>query len=148
MTTTDHTTPLADQLLTQPTFDRLVADSQTLVASELKKKNMALRGAFNMIQKAKPDLIARSLRALMPEFVAALEPFYAEAQANGQSLGTRLKAHDEQAADALLAVSDRRVDDVDNRVIKSGYQRLRGRAHKEVVAAMPGLAALLDKHTA
>lgn len=148
MSETESSTPLADQLLEEPVFSRLIDDSQTLVATELKKKNMALRTGFNMIQKARPDLVGTSLRSLLPSFVDALEPFYARAQQTGASFEPYLKSHDEQVADALLRVSDQRVQKVNNRAIKSGYQRLRSRAHKEVVAAMPELAALMDKHTA
>lgn len=147
MTTTENATPLCDQLLTEPTFSRLIEDSHSLVKSELKKKNMALRTGFNMIQKAKPDLVDRSLRRLMPEFVTALEPFHTKAVETKTPFAVYLKTHDTAVADALLQVSDQRVQDVDNRVIKSGYQRLRGRAHKEVVAAVPGLADVMGKHS-
>lgn len=146
MTTTDSAGPLADHLLTEPTFSRLIDDSHDLVKTELKKKNIALRTGFGVIQKAKPDLVDRSLRTLMPQFVNALEPFHARAQETGTPLSVYLKTHDTAVADALLQVSDKRVEDVDNRVIKSGYQRLRGRAHKEVVAAVPGLADVMGRH--
>lgn len=146
MNDTTSAQSLSDQLLEEPTFSQLIQDSHALVLAEVKKKNMAMRTGFNMIQKAKPDLVDRALVALMPSFVRALEPLYTEARQAGTPFGAYLKAHDDEAADALLHVSDSRVQDVDNRVIKSGYQRLRGRAHKEVVASIPGLADLMDKH--
>lgn len=148
MSHTERSTPLADQLLEEPAFSRLIDDSQSLVATELKKKNMALRTGFNMVQKARPDLVGSGLRTLMPSFVVALEPFYAQAQQHNTPFATHLNTHDEQVANALLEVSDQRIHRVSNRVIKSGYQRLRGRAHKEVVAAMPQIAALMSRHIA
>ncbi|HET7315346.1 DUF6918 family protein [Salinisphaera sp.] len=143
--------PLARQLLDASVFPQLLEDSKALVASEVEKKNMALRTGFNMVRKAKPNLIDSAMRTLLPEFVEALEPFYADAQADtGPDPETRfrdhLMAHQTEVADALLAVSDRRVADVDNRVVKSGYQRLRGRAQREVVTAMPGIAGVMSKY--
>lgn len=139
--------PLAQQLLAPTVFPHLLEDSKALVASEVEKKNMALRTGFNMVQKAKPNLIDSAMRTLLPEFVDALEPFYAGAQADPDTqFRDHLMARQTEVADALLAVSDRRVADVDNRVVKSGYKRLRGRAQREVVAAMPGIASVMSKY--
>lgn len=139
--------PLARQLLDPAVFPQLLEDSKALVADEIQKKNMALRTGFNMVKKAKPNLIDRGMRELLPEFVDALEPFYASAEADPNTqFRDHLLARKTEVADALLAVSDRRVADVDNRVVKSGYQRLRGRAQREVIAAMPGIAAVMSKH--
>ncbi|MGN8157255.1 DUF6918 family protein [Salinisphaera sp. RV14] len=139
--------PLAQQLLDDAVFPQLLADSKALVASEVEKKNMALRTGFNIVRKAKPNLIDSAMRALLPQFVDALEPFYVRAQADPDThFRDYLMAHQSQVADALLAVSDRRVAEVNNRVVKSGYQRLRGRAQREVVAAMPGIASVMSKY--
>lgn len=139
--------PLAQQLLDDAVFPQLLEDSKALVASEVDKKNMAMRTGFNMVRKAKPNLVDRAMRTLLPEFVGALEPFYASAQADPDThFREHLMANQTEVADALLAVSDRRVADVDNRVVKSGYQRLRGRAQREVVAAMPGIAGVMSKY--
>ena len=138
---------LAAQLLSADTFSHLIADSKALVALELKKKGMALRTAFNVIQKAKPDLVDKGLRALMPEFVHALEPFYTGYRAQNQgSFRDYLIVRDREVASALLTVSDRRVKGVESRAVKSGYERLRGRAEREVTSAMPGIAEVMDKH--
>lgn len=139
--------PLAQKLLAPDTFPRLLEDSKQLVNNEIDKKNLALRTAFNMVRKAKPDLIDKAMRALLPEFVHALEPFHEEAEARPDTdFREHLLNNQDRVADALLTVSDRRVNDVDNKVVKSGYQRLRGRAHKEVVAAMPGIASVMSKY--
>lgn len=139
--------PLARQLLAPAVFPQLLEDSKSLVASEVEKKNLALRTGFNMVKKAKPNLVDSAMRTLLPEFVDALEPFYAAAQADpNEQFRDHLLAHQTEVADALLAVSDRRVAEVDNRVVKSGYQRLRGRAQREVIAAMPGIAMVMSKH--
>lgn len=140
--------PLAQQLLDDSVFPQLLEDSKALVASEVEKKNMALRTGFNMVRKAKPNLVDSAMRTLLPEFVSALEPFYASAQADPDThFRDHLMANQTEVADALLAVSDRRVAHVDNRVVKSGYQRLRGRAQREVIAAMPGIASVMSKYS-
>lgn len=139
--------PLGQKLLDDSVFPQLLEDSKALVASEVETKNVALRTGFNMVQKAKPDLIDKAMRVLLPEFVDALEPFYARAQADPEShFRDHLMKHETEVADALLEVSDQRVAGVDNRVVKSGYSRLRGRAQREVISAMPGIASVMSRY--
>ena len=143
----DQQGPLADKLLAPETFPKVLEDSKQLVADEIDKKNIALRTAFNMVRRAKPDLIDRAMNALLPEFVSALESFYADAQAKPDtSFREHLVNNKDAAASALLSVSDRRVKDADNKIVESGYQKLRGRAHKEVMAAMPGVADVMSRY--
>ena len=63
-----------------------------------------------------------------------------------QCLQLHLIDNKDAAASALLSVSDRRVKDADNKIVQSGYQKLRGRAHKEVMAAMPGVADVMSRY--
>lgn len=139
--------PLAEQLFDHTIYPQLLEDSKSLVNTEIEKKGFAIRTAFNMAQKAKPDLVQRGMEKLLPEFVQALEPFYAQASANPDTdFHNHLLNHRTEVANALLLVSDRRVDEVNNRVVKSGYKKLRGKAEHEVVAAMPGIADVMSKY--
>ena len=64
-----------------------------------------------MVRKAKPNLVDRAMRTLLPEFVGALEPFYASAQADPDThFRDHLMANQTEVADALLAAG-RAVDE-------------------------------------
>lgn len=138
---------LAHQLLTETVFPQLLEDSKTLVTAEVEKKNVAWRTGFNMMRKAKPDLVDRAMRELLPMFVEALEPFYATARVEPDTdFRNYLLAHQNEVTHALLAASDHRIANASNRIVKSGYQRLRGRAQRDVIASIPGIINVMAKY--
>jgi hypothetical protein len=138
---------LAQQLLADSVFPWLLEDSKALVTDEVRKKSMPLRTGFKMVNKAKPNLIERTMRELLPKFVEALEPFYSRACAElGKNFRGYLLAHQSEVAEALLSVSDRRIARAYNPIIKSGYDRLRGRAQREVMAALPDIVDLMARY--
>lgn len=139
--------PLAGELLAADTFEHLVADCTTLVASEINGKGMTMRTVFKLVQKAKPDILERTVRELMPEFVYAIEPCYAGYQAQSeQNLRDYLVAHDAEIARAMLTVTDRRAARIQRRTIGSGYDRVRDRAQQEMIDAMPRIATIIARH--
>ncbi len=139
--------PLAAQLLTPATFPHFVADCKALVAAEIKKKGMTLRTVFNVVRKVKPDIIERTVRELMPQFVREIEPCYADYRAgDAGDFRAYLVAHDTRVADAMLKVADRRAEVIHNQTIHAAYMRVRGRAQREIIQAMPGIAATIGKY--
>lgn len=136
--------PLGRQLLVEPVYEQFLADTADVLAAELARQGMAIRTGFNVIRRAKPDLVDRALRALLPEFVAALEPFYADAQAEpSSSFRDHMLQERRGIADALLHVSDRRVETVSNRAVRTGYARLRRHARDGLITAMPRMADVI-----
>lgn len=148
---TDHAKanrgPLAAKLLAPETFPALVDDCRALVSAEMRKKGMTLRTAFGVVQRLKPDIVERTVREQMPDFVTALEPCYADyRQGETRDFHAYLLAHQDTVADAVLAVADRRADRIHSRTIHSAYNKVRGRARREVLDAVPALAAILARH--
>ena len=138
---------LADMLLAQPYFDGLVADGQRLVETEIDRKGMTVRTAVRMVKKIKPEIVQRTVRELMPQFLAELEPCHAEFKAtDGSDFGAYLAARDERVAEAVLQVADRRAERIGSRPIRSAYARMRARAITEVRSAVPALARIIEKH--
>jgi len=138
---------LATRLLAPGTFPHLVDDCTALVAAEMKNKGMAMRTAFKLVQKTKPDILERTVRELMPEFIRAIEPCYTDYRARDlDDFRAYLVAHDTEVADSVLTVTDRRAERIANRAIRSAYDRVRGRARREIVEAMPELATIIAKH--
>ncbi len=108
---------------------------------------MTLRTALRVAQKIKPDILDRTVRELMPEFVTELEPCFSDYHASGAAdLRAYLIAQENQVADAALSVADRRADRIYSRTIRSAYNRVRGRARREILAAVPDIAATIAKH--
>lgn len=139
--------PLAAQLLSPETFPGFVDDCTALIGDEIRKKGMTLRTAFKVTQKLKPDISERAVRELSPDFVHALEPCYAKYRAGEETdLRAHLIAHEDEVADAMLLAADRRAERIQNRTIHSTYERLRGRARREISEAMPQIASVIARH--
>ncbi|MES1924888.1 hypothetical protein [Salinisphaera sp. T31B1] len=138
--------PLGAQLLAPDTFPRLVSDACALVEREIGKRGMTMRTAYSVALRLKPDLVTRTVRELMPGFVAELEPLYADCQTRDENFHDYLIAHGHTVADAMLNMADERAERIHSRAISSGYKRVRGRARREIVDAMPQIATVISSH--
>lgn len=142
---------LSDILLTPETRPALVRDCETLIEQEVRDKKgvsgLAIKAGFKTVRTFKPGIIPDVVDLLLPEFVEALEPFYAEFEAQGGGdFAAHCVAHGDRIAEALLGITDRRAAKSKHRTLVKAYHKLRPRAHDQVVAAMPRLGALLVKH--
>jgi hypothetical protein len=75
-----------------------------------------------------------------------LEPIYQEAKANGRGVRDYLKANTPRVADALLSITDEKANRAKSGMVKGTYEKLRGSAKKNVEAAVPRLAEMIEKH--
>jgi hypothetical protein len=143
---------LADIVLTAHNKDALVGDcvqfTERHVAARGGLRGLAVKTGLSMLKAARPDVLPRAMRSLLPEFVAALDPLYQDYLAAGGrgNFASFLQRHSGQAVQAMLGVTDARAERAHNAAIKSVYARLRGGAESEVGAALPGFAQLLSEH--
>lgn len=138
---------LAAQLLAPDRFEAFAADCRTLIAEQVKHKGMTLRTTVGVVRRIKPDILERLVREIMPDFLAALEPLHADFQAGaGDDFCAHLSAHDDAVAEAAVQAGDRRADRIQNRAIRSAYDRVRGRAKTEIRPVVPALAVIIDRH--
>lgn len=109
---------------------------------------MTVRTALNLAQRAKPNLIDRGVRALLPDFMCALDPLYSDyLNTDGwRTFGQYLLSHKEQTIITLFAVTDARVAEVKNKAVRTGYERLRNRGEREVGDALPAIADVISRH--
>lgn len=141
---------LADMLLATGRDDAVIADAVRLierhVGSRSGLRGMSLKTGLAMVKAAKPDILERAVRKLLPEFAQALDPMFQTFRASPENdFAAYLQKHSGQATSALLAVADRRIGQA-SPMAQSAYARLRGSAEAEVNAAMPALASLLGRH--
>ncbi|MED5372902.1 MAG: hypothetical protein VX899_17920 [Myxococcota bacterium] len=129
----------------------IVDDGVKVIDAEVSDKRgisgMAVKAGYKAVKKIKPGFINVALDMLMPEFAQAVDPFYDEWKAKGSgTLEAFFKANDSRIANALLAITDRRVDDKTNRAAAKAYKSLRGQGVEHTKAAMPRLAGLVSRH--
>lgn len=142
---------LAEVLLTDEIKPKLVTATTKLVDDEVRAKSglsgMAIKAGYKAVNAIKPTLVREAVDNLLPKFVDKLEPFFTAWVDGGKSgtFGAHLKAKPRDVANALLAVTDDRAKNVDNKTIKKTYEKLRPQGEKNVEAAVPGLGRTLDQ---
>jgi hypothetical protein len=131
---------------------QVIQDACRVLDQEVSDKGgitgIAIKGAYKLLQGIKPGFVPEVVDALLDDFLDALDPIYQDAIAKKLSPGAGVKSEPSRAADALLSVTDRRALEAKRQVVRSAYDKLRGMAKKQVEAACPRLAGLLDRHAA
>ena len=131
----------------------VIADLGALVDAEVAAKGgisgAVIKTGYAAVKKVKPGFIAHAIDSLLPRFVAALEPLWAEHRsAGGGDFGAFLAARPDRSADALLSVTDARAKASGKENLKKGYDKLRPSAKKNVIEALPRLGKVIDKYAA
>lgn len=132
----------------------VVQDAADLVAAEVQKQRgpvgFVVRQAYKVVQALEGGrLIHNAIGLMLDDFIAALEPFYQQYRAlpaaDRPPFDQYLLAQPDVVTAALLGVTDRRRQRVNNRVLTAAYDQLRPLAERHVRAALPGIAALVAR---
>lgn len=130
----------------------VIDDCCALIDAEVADKGgisgLAIKAGYSAVKGIKPGFVKQVVTDLLPDFASALEPIYEEAVAAGKPAGSHFVANASRTADALLAITDAKAQRSKSGVVKGTYDKLRGTAKKNVEAAVPRLAKMIDKHTA
>ncbi|GGF96215.1 hypothetical protein GCM10007304_07720 [Rhodococcoides trifolii] len=139
--------PLRESLLDEAKGPALLADVRGLIDSEVSDKGLTVKAVYGTVKKVGPSVIDDAIIKLWPGFVESLEPFWQQYQAAPTgTFGDYLVANSDAASDALLGVTDARIEETTKSAIKKGYSSLRPSAKKNVTAALPRLGDLIQKH--
>ena len=129
----------------------VVDDLNALVDSEVANKSGLSGGVVKTgyagVKKVKPGFVREAIDKMLDEFVEQLEPFWTTftTEATGD-FGTFLATRPHEASEALLAVTDRRAERSNRAAVTSIYGKLRPKAQENVIEALPGLGAVIEKH--
>lgn len=131
----------------------VVADFASVVEAEVGDKSRlsgtVIKTAYSAVKKVSPNVIESALTKLLPDFAAALDPFWTEFQAQGPGdFGQFLAARGDAVGDALLAVTDKKAESTSQPALRKAYSSLRGKAKENVVAALPRVGAAVQKNAA
>jgi hypothetical protein len=135
--------------------NKLIEDVVSLIDGEVDSKGglsgMALKGGYKVVKRLKGGrMIHKAVGFLLDDFTGAVEPLHDEYRQSGAtgSFADFLVRNDARATDALLGITDGRIGQAENPVIKKTYKKLRPQATGHVKAALPGLGRLIDGYTA
>lgn len=142
---------LADTLLNEENRPTVVADCSEVIEAEVKSKSgvsgFAIKTAFKTIKAFKRNIVPESVNALLEDFVAVLEPYYDEFKADGGSdVKHFVTQNDARIADAMLGITDGRAQRSKHKTLVKAYTKLRPKGKEQVIAAMPRIGGMLQKH--
>ncbi|GAA4486425.1 hypothetical protein GCM10023094_42750 [Rhodococcus olei] len=142
---------LNETLLDPARLPAVVADVQELIDAEVSDKSgasgLALKTGYGAVKKVGPSIVPDAVEGLLPNFITRLEPFWQDfGTAGGTGFGDFLTARSDEVADALLGVTDEKIEGTSKTAVKKVYSTLRPSAKKNVVEALPRLGALVEKH--
>jgi len=144
---------LPDHVLNEELRPRVVADCERLLDAQVAAKRgvsgFAIRSGFKVVKRMDGGrFVTKAINDLLPEFTEAMEPFHADYRdSESASFASFIRGKESALALALLAVTDGKARHAKNAVLKSVYNKLRPAAQRNIEAAVPELAALIDKHT-
>ncbi|MEM1010044.1 MAG: hypothetical protein AAGJ35_13690, partial [Myxococcota bacterium] len=144
------------QLIDDPqTREAIVKDSVLVLDQEVSSKKgvsgLVVKGGFKVIKSLeKGRIIERLINWLLDDFVAELEPFYAQYQQIDASarppLSQFLIDRTDAVTQALLGVTDKRRERANNKLLIKTYDKLRPQAVQHVRDSIPNVARLLETH--
>ena len=139
------------EMLTPEVEPQFVADCQTLIDGEVNGKSgisgTAVKAAYKVAATFAPGYYTETIKSILPDMLDALEPFWADFLESGTAqFGDYLAKRGDEAADALLAVTDRMADVSGRAAIVKAYKMVRGSAGRNIEAALPALGALLQAY--
>lgn len=145
-------TALRAILLSPDQINGLSTELTTLVRAHMARrsglKGTAYRAGLAMLERARPGIVERAARKLLPRVIEALEPFHARHPAAGsEPFSARLQQEAEPVVAALMRLADQQAAGASDPV-RQVYARFRGGAQEEVRALLPALGELLDRRLA
>jgi hypothetical protein len=143
-------TTLTEALTAESKKGAVVDDCVSLIDAEVGSRGgltgLAIKAGYKTIQGIKPGFVKQVVVDLLPEFARALDPVYQDAKTSGQGVNDFFPANATRVADALLQITDDKASRSKSGLVKGTYEKLRSTAKKNVEAAVPRIAAMIEKH--
>jgi phage-related tail fiber protein len=141
---------LTEALTGETTKSAVIEDCLSLIDAEVSDKGgltgLAIKAGYRTVQGIKPGFVRQVVTDLLPEFARALQPIVDEAKTDGHSVREHFASNTTRVAEALLTITDDKAKRSKSGMVKGTYEKLRGSAKKNVEAAVPRLAAMIEKH--
>jgi hypothetical protein len=141
---------LVDALTSDSNKGAVADDCVALIDAEVADKGgltgLAIKAGYKAVQGVKPGFVRQAVTDMLPEFARALDPIYQDAKTSGRPVREFFNANAPRVADALLGITDEKAKRAKSAMVKGTYEKLRGTAKRNVEAAVPRLAAMVEKH--
>jgi hypothetical protein len=141
---------LNETLLEDTRRAAVFADVRALIDSEVSAKKgasgIAVKSGYAAVKKVSPSIVGEAVEKLLPSFLVRLDPFWQDFRTTGGRFADYLTARGDEVSDALLGVTDDRVEASSRQAAKKVYKTMRPSAKKNVIEALPRLGDLVESH--
>ena len=141
---------LSDGLLDPNKKKMVVAECTNLLAVQVAKmqgiSGMALKAGYTAVRGLAPNYCAEAIERLLPESFTAIDPIWSEGVQTGDPV-KHLSQNSDLTADALLGITDAKIEKSKNTTVRGVYSKVRKSAKKHVEEAVPNLAKIIDNYT-
>lgn len=144
---------LSDILLAPGKKEAAIDDLARLLESTMASRGgltgMAMKTGLSMLKAAKPDVMQRGAKRMLPEFALQLQPLFERfQQQGGTDFAGFLAKNGNEATRILAAAADQLMSTSQNATAKSLYSKFRGGAEKDIAAMVPEVGKLIQKYLA
>lgn len=139
-------TKLRERLTNEARREGCVQACTALVDRELAARKglggAAIKTGVSLLKKVRPTLIPDAMERLIPHFADSLDPWWTGAEETPARFSSSLQAEPSAVADALLKVTDERIEGAHD-VVRQSYAKMRKGAKVQVERSVPGIAQTL-----
>ncbi|HET7502245.1 MAG TPA: hypothetical protein VFK02_14605 [Kofleriaceae bacterium] len=140
---------LVELLAKGPLRPVVIADCVDLIEAQVKQKGFVIKSAYATIKAIKKKFVAETVDGMLDEWLSKLQPYYDRWSASKASkFSDYVIARSDDVAEDLLSVTDARAERTSHTTAKKMYARMRDGAKRNVIEAIPSLAAMIEKHLA
>jgi hypothetical protein len=127
----------------------IVTDCVKLIDEQVSSKKgisgLALKTAYNVVNGIGPSYVPKAIERLLPEALTAIEPMWNDGMQSGDPV-EYLTQNRAIAANAILSVTDARIEKSSNGIVRAAYSKLRQSVKGDVESAVPGLAKIINAY--
>ena len=136
--------------LNDPTVkENVIADCCQLMDEQVAAKKgiggIAIKTAYKVIKGLGPDYLSKAIAGLLPAICSAIDPLWDAGVQSGDPVA-HLSQNTSDTADAVLSVTDVRIEQSSNKPVKGAYNKLRKSVKGDVEEAIPGLAKIIGTY--
>lgn len=138
---------LIDKIGKEPTRAAVVRECCELIETHVKNKGLVIKAGYATVKTVKKSFVPEVVDALLDEWLTQIQPHFDRwSAAPTASFADYLITRQDDVAEDLLKVTDRRAEKSSHGSVRKLYSKLRDSAKSNVVQAVPDLARLVARH--
>ena len=140
---------LSEKINDPQTRSYIASDCVLLMEDQVKQKKglggMLFKTLYKGINAISSDYAHNAIIGLIPPVSRAIDPLWDQGLTSGNPVDY-LSQNQALTADTILSVTDMKIQNASNKVVKVSYEKIRGSLKEEIEVAVPRLAEILHKN--